>query len=51
MYDNDCLFCCIIMKTISVLDIFDKVQWVDKNWDGDFPEHGKVTDCPYYCCL
>ena len=38
MYDNDCLFCCRIMKIISALDIFDKVQWVDKNWDGDFPE-------------
>ena len=22
MYDNECLFCCRIMKTISVLDVF-----------------------------
>lgn len=42
MYDNDCLFCCRIMKTISALDVFDKVQWVDKNWDGDFPEQGRL---------
>ena len=42
MYDNDCLFCCRIMKIISALDIFDKVQWVDKNWDGDFPEKGRL---------
>ena len=42
MYDNDCLFCCRIMKTISGLDIFDKVQWVDKNWDGDFHEQGRL---------
>ncbi len=42
MYDNDCLFCCRIMKIISTLDMFDKVQWVDKNWEGDFPKEGRL---------
>ena len=42
MYDNECSFCCRIMRVVSFLDVFDKVQWIDKNWDGDFPEEGRL---------
>ena len=42
MYDNECSFCCRIMKVINHLDAFEKIQWIDKNWDGDFPDEGRV---------
>ena len=42
MYDNECSFCSRIMRTITRIDIFEKIQWIDKNWDGDFPEEGRL---------
>ena len=42
MYDNDCHFCCNIMKATHRIDLFSKIQWIDKNWDGDFPNEGKI---------
>ena len=42
MYDNECSFCCQIMRAISRIDIFNKVQWIDKNWEGDFPKEGRL---------
>ncbi len=42
MYDNECSFCCQIMRVINYFDAFDKIQWIDKNWDGDFPNEGRI---------
>ena len=42
MYDNECSFCCQIMRAISRMDTFNKVQWIDKNWEGDFPKEGRL---------
>ena len=42
MYDNECSFCCQIMRVINYCDAFDKIQWIDKNWDGDFPNEGRI---------
>ena len=42
MYDNECSFCCQIMRVINYLDAFDKIQWIDKNWDGNFPNEGRI---------
>ena len=46
MYDNECSFCCKIMRSIHCLDLFSKIQWVDKDWGGDFPARGhlKISD-------
>ena len=41
MYDDKCTFCCLIMRFFKRLDIFNKVQWVPDDWDGDFPEEYK----------
>jgi len=41
MYDNECQFCCRIMRVIHRLDTFNKIQWIDKNWDGRFPDEGR----------
>ena len=41
MYDNECGFCYRITKRFKWFDIFDKIQWIDKNWGGDFPEEGR----------
>ena len=24
------------------MDLFDKIQWIDKNWDGEFPDEGRI---------
>ena len=41
MYDSECGLCYRITSFFKKLDIFDKIQWVDKNWDGDFPIEGR----------
>jgi len=42
MYDNECVFCCQIMRLISRVDVFSRICWVDKSWDGDFPKEGRL---------
>ena len=42
MYDNECGFCYSIVRFFRRLDSFDKVQWVSKDWDGDFPDQYKA---------
>ena len=41
MYDDKCSFCCVIMRFFKRLDMFNKIQWISKDWDGDFPEKYK----------
>ena len=41
MYDNECSFCYRITKRFKRFDIFDKIQWINKNWSGDFPSEGR----------
>ena len=41
MYDNDCSFCSSIMRFFKRFDMFNKVQWVPKDWKGDFPDNYK----------
>jgi len=41
MYDNECSFCYRITKRFKRLDKFDKIQWINKNWAGDFPSEGR----------
>ena len=38
MYDNDCPFCCKMTYFFKKLDYFDKIQWVKKDFEGDFPK-------------
>ena len=42
MYDNECSFCFRITSLLKKFDYFDKIQLVDKNWSGDFPEEGRA---------
>ena len=42
MYDNECVFCCQVMSLINRLDVFNRVCWVDKDWDGEFPKEGRL---------
>ena len=30
------------MRVIRCVDLFSKIQWVNKNWDGDFPAKGRL---------
>jgi len=41
MYDNECSFCYKLTSTFKKFDFFDKIQWIDKNWKGKFPEEGR----------
>ena len=41
MYDSQCGFCYRITKFFKRFDRFDKIQWIDKNWEGDFPLEGR----------
>ena len=41
MYDNECGLCYRITAFFKFFDVFNKIQWVDKKWDGDFPIEGK----------
>ena len=41
MYDNECSFCYRITKRFKKFDSFNKIQWIDKNWKGDFPSEGR----------
>ena len=41
MYDNECGLCYAITRFFKKFDMFDKIQWVDKNWTGDFPDEGR----------
>ena len=41
MYDNECGLCYGITRFFKKFDMFDKIQWVDKNWNGDFPLEGR----------
>ena len=38
MYDNKCSFCHLIMRFFKRFDLFSKIQWVSKDWNGDFPD-------------
>ena len=37
MYDNECSFCYLITRFFKRFDAFNKIQWVPKDWNGDFP--------------
>ena len=41
MYDNECSLCYRITRFFKFFDIFDKIQWINKDWEGDFPEEGR----------
>ena len=41
MYDDECGLCYRITRFFKEFDIFNKIQWIDKNWDGDFPLEGR----------
>ena len=41
MYDSKCGFCYQVTRFFKFFDIFNKVQWVDKNWAGYFPDEGR----------
>lgn len=41
MYDNKCSFCYRITFLFKKFDYFDKIQWIDKSWSGEFPEEGR----------
>ena len=41
MYDNECSFCYKLTSLFKRFDYFDKIQWIDKNWNGDFPADGR----------
>ncbi|MAV64493.1 MAG: hypothetical protein CMG00_04800 [Candidatus Marinimicrobia bacterium] len=38
MYDNDCSFCSSVSDKFKKIDVFKKVQWVEKDFKGKFPE-------------
>jgi predicted DCC family thiol-disulfide oxidoreductase YuxK len=42
MYDNECSFCYRITRFFKTFDMFDKIQWVDKDWEGFFPDEGRA---------
>jgi len=42
MYDSKCGFCYRITRFFKFFDIFDKIQWVDKDWKGYFPDKGRA---------
>ena len=42
MYDNECGFCYSIVRFFRRFDRFNKIQWVDKDWGGNFPDEYKV---------
>ena len=42
MYDSKCGFCYRITRFFKFFDIFDKIQWVDKDWTGYFPDEGRA---------
>ena len=41
MYDSKCGLCYRVTRFFKFFDIFDKIQWVDKNWKGHFPDEGR----------
>ena len=41
MYDNECGLCYRITRFFKLFDFFDKIQWVSKDWKGDFPLEGR----------
>ena len=41
MYDNECGFCYKITSLFKKFDYFDKIQWIDKTWKGEFPQQGR----------
>ena len=41
MYDNECSFCYNLTSLFKKVDYFDKIQWIDKRWKGNFPEDGR----------
>ena len=42
MYDNECGFCYSIVRFFRRLNWFNKIQWVSKDWDGNFPDQYKA---------
>ena len=42
MYDNECSFCYRITRFFKTFDMFDKIQWIDKDWKGSFPDEGRA---------
>ena len=54
MYDSECGLCYRVTRFFKRFDIFNKIQWIDKDFKGDFPDRGRdhprgshrVPDCP-----
>ena len=42
MYDSKCGFCYRVTRFFKFFDMFDKIQWVDKDWTGYFPDEGRA---------
>ena len=42
MYDNECSFCYRITRFFKSFDMFGKIQWIDKDWKGSFPNEGRA---------
>ena len=38
MYDHECPLCCKVVSSFKKFDYFNKVQWLKKNFKGDFPK-------------
>ena len=41
MYDSECGLCYRVTRFFKRFDIFNKIQWIDKDFKGDFPDQGK----------
>ena len=41
MYDSECGLCYRVTRFFKRFDIFNKIQWIDKDFKGDFPDQGR----------
>ena len=41
MYDSECGFCYRVTRFFKFFDTFNYIQWISKDWKGDFPIEGK----------
>ena len=41
MYDSECGLCYRVTRFFKRFDIFNKIQWIDKDFKGDFPDRGR----------
>ena len=41
MYDSKCGFCYRITRFFKFFDMFNKIQWINKDWSGEFPDEGR----------